>query len=322
MDPYRQEVINTGLSALEQQRQRALNVQGDQAIGAGAAFGSRHAIREGVTNAESARAAAEFTAQQNSAAYHQAVSAIQNDQQRAASVGLANQQANIATNQLQQGAEQFNAKLGADTNQQRLAAAGLLGDLTQLRTNLNSQEIGLLDQTATQGREYQQQLYDAQFANAQNLYNAPMEAQNARIAALDAVPYNQQTVTRSSGGNNRLAGAASGAAMGAAVGGPWGAVIGGVGGAILSDPDTKENIRTEAIDPITGIPVKSYEYKDDPETAPRRFGLMADDVEEHIPQAVFRVGSGKKSVRGILTDELPPHLRPLADQPRTKKKGR
>jgi hypothetical protein len=84
-----------------------------------------------------------------------------------------------------------------------------------------------------------------------------------------------------------------------------GGALGGLGAMskFMSDEKMKTNIQKLGKDPITGIPMYAYDYKDDVEEAeeegrpmpPKRVGPMAQDVEKVAPKKVQKVG-GKKVV--------------------------
>jgi hypothetical protein len=70
MNPFTQQVIGSGMQAIDTQRQQALNTNADQAISQKAFGGSRQGVQEGVTNA----AAADAGRQSRVAAWHAGLS--------------------------------------------------------------------------------------------------------------------------------------------------------------------------------------------------------------------------------------------------------
>jgi hypothetical protein len=58
----------------------------------------------------------------------------------------------------------------------------------------------------------------------------------------------------------------------------------------------KTDVQKVGKDKQTGMDVYSYRYKGDPKTYPKVVGLMADDIEEKMPDAVETV-AGKKAVK-------------------------
>ena len=82
--------------------------------------------------------------------------------------------------------------------------------------------------------------------------------------------------------------------VGASVGGPWGAAIGGIGGAIMSDRRLKDNIAQVGTDERTGLNLYEFEYTGQPDK--RYVGVMADEVENVLPDAVITGPDGYKRV--------------------------
>jgi len=102
------------------------------------------------------------------------------------------------------------------------------------------------------------------------------------------------TTTQSGGGgSNPLAGALGGAAAGSSFG-PWGAVAGGVLG-VLSDERLKTDIKKVG-ELASGLGVYDYKKFGKPER-----GVLAQEVEKVIPEAVSTHPSGYKMVKyGLL----------------------
>lgn len=76
-------------------------------------------------------------------------------------------------------------------------------------------------------------------------------------------------------------------------------MLGGLFGAganllMLSDDDAKKD--KEKVGETDGLGVWSYHYKGEPETAPKRLGLMASEVEDKMPEAVTRGADGFRRV--------------------------
>lgn len=122
MNPYTENVINTSLSALDKQRQGALNNNADAALRSSAFGGSRAAIQDAVTNSQFASRGAELAANLQNQNFQQAQAALQADQQRNLQAQLANQQAGLQASQANQGKDLNVANLG-------LSAANQIGDL-------------------------------------------------------------------------------------------------------------------------------------------------------------------------------------------------
>lgn len=173
MNPFTQNVINSGLQGLDVQRRQALNQIGDQAVRAGAFGGSRQGVSEGVTNAGSALQAGNLASQLMGQNFSQAQTAAQNDLNRNFQAQTANQQAGIQ---------------GAGLN---LQAAGQLGNLAAQGQSsfLQGNAAALAGQEATQAQAQkdiaaQQQAY----TEAQQF---PLQQLQIPLQALGATPYGQ-----------------------------------------------------------------------------------------------------------------------------------
>jgi len=76
---------------------------------------------------------------------------------------------------------------------------------------------------------------------------------------------------------------------------PFGSIIGaGLGAFVKSDIRLKENIEEVGVDPRTNLNLYHFNYIDDPHT--RWQGVMAQEVEEHYPEAVSESPYGYKMV--------------------------
>jgi hypothetical protein len=216
MNPYTQNVINSGLSALDQQRMQALNQVGDTAVRTGAFGGSRQGISEGVTNANAAAGAGNLASQLMAQNFTQAQAAATNDLQRNYQMQAANQQAGLT---------------GAQLN---LAGALGLGTLAEQGQNsfLKGTAAAMTGQDAISGQNQRQldalrQLYTEQ-------QQFPLQQLQIPLQALGMTPYGQtQTTTAPGGSSSPLMGAAGGALAGAQFG-PWGAAAGGLIGLLGS----------------------------------------------------------------------------------------
>ena len=216
MNPYTQNVINSGLSALDQQRMQALNQVGDTAVKAGAFGGSRQGISEGVTNANAAAGAGDLASKLMAQNFTQAQAAATNDLQRNYQMQAANQTAGLT---------------GAQLN---LAGALGLGTLAEQGQNsfLKGTAAAMTGQDAISGQNQRQldalrQLYTEQ-------QQFPLQQLQIPLQALGMTPYGQtQTTTAPGGSSSPLMGAAGGALAGAQFG-PWGAAAGGLIGLLGS----------------------------------------------------------------------------------------
>lgn len=260
MNPYIQNVERQAMSRLEDQRLQAQNSNAEMAAKAGAFGGSRHGIREALSDVESSRAAGELSSNLRSQAFNTASGLMQQDMARNMQAALANQQAglnnaqfganigmqNIANNM---NAQQFNANMGynaaqmaqqaALANQQaglagaqlNLGAANALGDLTAAGQQSYLQGLDSAMRAGQVQQNYRQALLDQNAARYNANRNFPLEQLNIRLAALGGtqVPTSTSTTTPTSG--NWLTGAAGGALAGMQFG-PFGALAGGLLGGI------------------------------------------------------------------------------------------
>ncbi len=282
MNPYTQNVINSGLSALDQQRLQSLNQVGDTALKTGAFGGSRHGITEAVTNASAAQQAGSLASNLMSQNFSQAQAAAQNDLQR-----------NMAMQQLNQAAGLQGAQLNLD-------AANSLGALAAQGQQSFLQGIGAASAAQDQLQRQNQAILDAQRQYYGEQQQFPIQQLMLPLQALGMTPYGQTTTTTgtttapSQSGSPLLGGLGGAlAAYGAGLG-PWGALAGGAIGALgSSDRDMKTDIKRVGEDPETGVPLYAYRYKGDPKTYPKVVGPMAQDIEKKYPDQVVDIGGSK-----------------------------
>jgi hypothetical protein len=286
MNPYTQNVINSGLQSLDIQRQQALNGIGDQAIKTGAFGGSRQGISEGVTNAGAAMQAGQLASQLQNQNFMQAQSAAQNDLNRNLQAQGMNQQAGLS---------------GAGLN---LSAANALGQLAAQGQNsfLQGNAAALAGQEGIQNQNQQQLAAQQQLYNEQQQF--PIQQLQIPLQALGATPYGQTSSTTGPGpttnlGYSALGGAGVGAQIGSMLGGygGLGASLGGLLG-LLSDERMKTDVEKLGKDPSTGLQTYAYRYKGDPKSYPKVVGPMAQEVERKYPGSVREIG-GKKVIGNL-----------------------
>jgi hypothetical protein len=216
MNPYTQNVINSGLSALDQQRMQALNQVGDTALKSGAFGGSRQGISEGVTNANAASGAGNLAAQLMAQNFSQAQAAATNDLQRNFQM------------------QQYNQSAGLTGAQLNLAGALGLGTLAEQGQNafLKGNVAAMSGQDAISAQNQRQLDAARQLYTEQQQF--PLQQLQIPLQALGMTPYGQtQTTTAPGGSSSPLMGAAGGALAGAQFG-PWGAAAGGLIGLLGS----------------------------------------------------------------------------------------
>jgi hypothetical protein len=284
MNPYTNQVIGSGMQAIDLQRQQALNQISDQAIQTGAFGGSRQGVAEGVTNAAAATQAGQLAAQLQSQNYTQAVGQAQSDIGTNLQGQLANQQAQLS---------------GANLN---LGAANQLGSLANSGQNaFLSGAMGAL-----QGQTLEQQTQQSQLTAQQQAYQDaqqfPLQQLQIEMGALGMSPYGTTTTTTApvAQGNGTMQTLGT---IGSGLG-----ILGSLAGtvapflapaAVASDRREKTDIQPIGEDPETGLKLYAYRYKGDPKSYPKVVGPMAQDVRKLYPDKVEDVG-GRLVIDGSL----------------------
>lgn len=167
LNPYINEVESKSLDALNDTRERALVGNADAATKARAFGGSRAAVVDAITNAESAKDAGLLSAQLRSQGYSDAVS---------------NRRADLTT-----AGQGFLNSDAARTSTMSAAGQGLLatGDQKQAQLLKDFQTLGSI------GSQEQ--------AQKQAKLNSPIDKLNLRLAALGMTPYNTSSSTSTTG---------------------------------------------------------------------------------------------------------------------------
>jgi hypothetical protein len=299
MNPYTQNVLQTSLDTLNQQRLMGLNQASDAAIKARAFGGSRQALQEGVVNAAAQQQAGQLAAQLMSQNFAQAQAAAQGDIQR-----------QMAAQQLNQAAGLQGAGLGISGAQ---ALGGLAGAGQQ--NFLQGAASALAAQEAIQAQQ-QAELDAARQAYAEQ-QAFPAQQLNLPIQALGLTPYGGTSTQTSSGGSGSpllsglgaastgigilsglksLAAPAAGAAAAGAGAAGGGSFLSALAALLpFSDRTEKTDIQKIGKDKETGVDMYAYRYKGDPKTYPKVVGPMAQDIEKKYPDMVKEV-AGKKTV--------------------------
>jgi Chaperone of endosialidase len=269
MNPYLQQSLAPQLQLLAQQGNIASQQAAGQATGAGAFGGSRSALAQNLAQQNALLAQQQAIGQ----GYNQAFQQAQQAQQFGAGLGLQGAQAGI------QGAGQL-AGIGA---QQLAAQQGILGLQGQAGAQQQAQQQNIINQAiqnyATAQQYPQQQLA---FMNAQ-LRGLPL--QTSTVQGYQAAP---SPVSQIAGlGTAGIAGL-----------GLYNALNTGT----TSDIRTKENIELVGWLP-NGLPVYEFEYKPEfkAEAGEGRYrGVMAQDVEKVIPDAIVTMANGYKGIKYAL----------------------
>jgi hypothetical protein len=270
MNPYTQNVIGSGLQALDVQRQQALNQNGDQAIRAGAFGGSRHGITEGVTNSGAAMQAGTLASNLMNQNFMQAQNAANTDLNRNLQGQLANQSAGL------QGAA---LNLNAANSLGNLAEQGQNSFLKGLTAALSGQ--GMIQQQNQQGLDANKQLY-------QETKNYPLEQLQIPLQALGATPYGQTNTQTGPGPSSN--GLMTGLGALSSLVGIGGGLFGPMGLFAGSDDRLKTDIKKVGKDSETGLNLYAYRYKGDPKSYPKVVGPMAQEIEKKYPDQVVKVG--------------------------------
>jgi hypothetical protein len=266
MNPYTQNVLQTSLDTLNQQRLMGLNQASDAAIRARAFGGSRQAIQEGLVNAAAQQQAGQLAANLMSQNFAQAQAAAQGDIQR-----------QMAAQQLNQAAGLQGAGLGITGAQ---ALGGLAGAGQQ--NFLQGAASALAAQSAIQ--QQQQAELDAARQAYTEKQQFPLQQLQIPLQAVGATPYGSTNTQTGPGPTSNPVMSGLGAAASLAT------IIG-----MLSDKSMKTDIQKLGKDEETGVDMYAYRYKGDPKTYPKMVGPMAQDIEKKYPDMVKEV-AGKKTV--------------------------
>lgn len=291
MNPYTQQVIDTSMADLERQRQMQMNQLGAQATQAGAFGGSRQGVAEALTNEAFARQGGQLAAGLRQQGFNTALGAAQQDVATGMQASLANQAAQAAAQQFgqstslqaQQANQQArlqaalaNQQAGLAGAQQRLSAAGQMGNLSNLGFGFGQQ---IQQQQMMQGalqQALQQKLIDDARAQYQGFVGAPQQALGVPLQALGAAPVPQtttQTSTRTPGLFDYL-------------------TIGAT--AFSSDPRLKTNIQPKG--EFKGVKFYTWDWNEEGEKIARpgqpTFGVMADELQKTHPHLVIRGEDG------------------------------
>lgn len=307
MNPYIQNVERQAMSRLDDQRLLSQSANADQAAASGAFGGSRHGIREALTDAETSRSMGELSANLRNQGFNTASGLAMQDFDRRMQADLANQQAGL--NNAQFGANVglqnidnamraslANQQAGLQGAQLNLAGSEALGQLTADKQNAYLQSLQSSLAAGSVRQQQQQAMLDQEKSQYDAMRNYPLEQLNIRLAALGGtqVPTSSSTTTPTTSN-------------------PWMTALGAAGTAattaatflplIASDKGLKTNIEPLGTDAITGLPIYAYDYKSDVKRAkndkssmpPKRVGPMAQDMEKMMPGSTAEIG-GKKVI--------------------------
>ena len=264
MNPYLQNTLQPAMQLLNQQYgQQAAQEQG-QATGAGAFGGSREALMQGLNQQNQMLAQNQLVGN----AYSQAYQNAQGQAANVANLGLQGAQAGI------QGAGQ----LGALGGQQLQAQQGILSAQASAGAAQQAQQQQIINQAVQN------------YAVAQQYPQQQLAFMNAQLRGL---PLQSSTVQQYQAAPSAISQAAGLGTAGIAGLGLYNAM-----GGTSSDIRVKENI--EFVDILMdGINIYEFDYKPefkDKAGHGRYRGVMADEVEQIMPQAVVTDSNGYKYV--------------------------
>ena len=148
MNPYTDQVINTGIADLERSRQGAVQQMGQRATAANAFGGSRQGVADALTNQEYGTQAGSMIANLRSQGFNQAVQNAMNTQQLNQSAGLQGAQFRLgAANQLgSQGMQQQSDAYANAANMMSLGQnrQGLAQQQMDASRNLGLERLGIM----------------------------------------------------------------------------------------------------------------------------------------------------------------------------------
>lgn len=258
MNPFTQNVVDTSLKDLDRANQMALRGVQSQASMGGAYGGARMGLAQAETNRGMLDAAARTSAGLRYQGFTDAQQNAFRDIENRMKADVTNQSAGLQGAQLRLGAanQMMNSAMARqqrDTN----AITGLLG-------------IGGMQQGMDQ------QNMDLAYQDFLRQYQFPIDMLDLRKGVING-PMGSSTTTTAPGQDNT--GQLIGAGLMAAA-------------MAFSDPRTKTDVTPAGVGPH-GLPMYRFRYHWDEPGAPLRLGVMADDVERVMPDAVGSVGGFK-----------------------------
>lgn len=261
MNPYTQNVINATLPIMQQQLGQTLSTNAGNAVNQGAFGGSRFGVQQGVAQAQGALNEAQMAQQLNQANFTQAQAGAQYDISN-------NQAAQVANQQAQQ------AKINSDIQ----ASQGLNAAGQGIAQNVQN-AFGMQNTAGTEQMSQAQDAINAQMTQYNQAWNYPTQQLSVLQSALGMTPYGQSTTgasdTQTYTPTDWAALAGSGLGM-----------LGNIFGGTKSDVRLKKNLKRVGTHGPTGVPVYQFNWKGEPQGAPKTQGPIAQDVEKVLPGAV------------------------------------
>ena len=285
MNPFTQSVINTSLPIMQQNLALSQNQQANAANSANAFGGSRQGVQAGVTQAQGALGMGQMAANLNAQNFAQAQAGATGDINR-----------NLQAAQGNQSAAQ--AKINSDIQ----ASQGLTasGDAQQ---KANAANFAMLTSAGAQQQQQAQNQINSQIAKFAQAWGYPQSQLGTLEGALGMTPHDTATSGTSSS-TTETSSSPNFASL--ALGGlqtlgnlfPPAAVA-------QSDKKVKKNIVALGPDPITGVPIKSFNFKGQAPGSPKTIGPLAQDVEKAAPGSTARIGGVLSVPRETLAAATP-----------------
>ena len=298
MNPFTQSVIDTSLPIMQQNLALSQNQQANAANSANAFGGSRQGVQAGVTQAQGALGMGQMAAGLNQANFTQAQAAATGDINRQLDVAKTNQASqqtdlarNLAAQTTNQGAAQ--AKINSDL----LASQGLTASGTA-QNQANAGNFALLTSSGAQQQQQAQNQINSQIAKFAQAWGYPQSQLATLESALGMTPHDTATsgtsssTTETSTSPNYAQLALQGLQTAGNLFGP-------------SDKKVKKNIVALGSDPITGVPIKSFNFKGQAPGSPKTIGPLAQDVEKAMPGSTARIGGVLSVPRETLAAATP-----------------
>lgn len=292
MDPNVNAVVNTTLGGMRDNLARSVQANSDAARGAGAFGGSRHGVTEAVLRSQGAKDMASTEASLRSGAFMDAAGRIQQDNNSALQAALANQGAATTANAQRLQAGMANQSAGLQGAQLGLQGGQLAASTGQAISDTAGKNAVLSANIGATERGIRQAGLDTAYQNFTEARDYPTEMLNLRMQALGMSPYGKTTtgVSQSVTPNQNTSN-------------PWLTGLGAaasIGSMFFSDPKVKKDIKKIG-ETENDLGVYKFKYKKSfmGREMPEQVGLMADEVERKIPDAVAKVKVGGKTVKVV-----------------------
>ena len=280
MNPFTQSVINTSLPIMQQNLALSQNQQANAANSANAFGGSRQGVQAGVTQAQGALGMGQMAANLNAQNFAQAQAGATGDINRNLQAAQGNQTA-------------AQAKINSDL----LASQGLTASGTA-QNQANAGNFAMLTSSGAQQSQQAQNQINSQIAKFAQAWGYPQSQLATLESALGMTPHDTATSGTSDSTTNTSTSPnyANLALQGLQTMGNL---------YQSSDKKVKKNIVALGPDPITGVPIKSFNFKGQAPGSPKTIGPLAQDVEKAMPGSTARIGGVLSVPRETLVAATP-----------------